>query len=78
MAGGSSDELRVHIESISARSHADVQALTEDISGRAWPGGQTDRTEPVALGWLRRWRASGPAPVAPLCGCAQGRCLLCN
>jgi hypothetical protein len=78
MAGGSSDELRAHIESISSRSTRDAQALTDRLSGRAWPGGQSDRTQPAALAWLRRWRASGPAPLAELCGCAQGRCLVCN
>jgi hypothetical protein len=78
MAGGSSDELRAHIESISSRTHRDVEALTDQLSDRAWPGGGSDRAEPGALDWLRRWRASGPAPLLPLCGCAKGRCLLCN
>jgi hypothetical protein len=78
MAGGSSDDLRAHIESISSRTARDVEALTERLSGGSWPGGQGDRTDPAALAWLRRWRASGPAPLTPLCGCAKGRCLVCN
>jgi hypothetical protein len=78
MAGGSSDELRAHIESISSRTQRDVQALTRRLNGRAWPGGPNDRSEPGALAWLRRWRARGPAPSLPLCGCANGRCQVCN
>jgi hypothetical protein len=78
MAGDASDDVRAHIESIASRTHGELEALTDRLSGRAWPGGGSDRTEPGALDWLRRWRASGPAPLLPLCGCAKGRCLLCN
>jgi hypothetical protein len=79
MAGASKDDdVRAHIESIASRSQLEVRRLTERLSGRSWPGGASDRSEPGALGWLTRWNASGPVPLTPLCGCASGRCLLCN
>jgi len=70
MAGGSNDEVRAHIESIAARTPRDVKRLTDTLTGRSWPGGASDRTEPAARGWLRLWKASGPAPMPPLCSCA--------
>jgi hypothetical protein len=75
VAGGSPDDIRAHIEAISIRTQRD---LSITLSDRSWPGGSGDRTEPGAVSWLRRWRPTGPAPLAPLCGCAKGRCLLCN
>jgi hypothetical protein len=78
MAGGSPDEIRTHVDSIAARSQRDAQKLADALSGRSWPGSGCDRTEPGALAWLKRWGPSGPAPLTPLCGCARGRCLLCN
>jgi hypothetical protein len=36
-----------------------AERLASTASTRCWPGGGADRTEPVALEWLRRW---GPAP----------------
>ena len=77
MAGETPDDVRAHIESISARSHRDAQRLADALRRREWPGGG-DRSEPGALAWLTRWRASGPAPLSPACGCADGRCLVCN
>jgi hypothetical protein len=78
MAGGSSDDIRAHIESIAARSDADLALLANRLSGGSWPGGASDRTEPGAIAWLQRWRPSGPAPATPLCGCAGGHCQVCN
>lgn len=79
MAGGSpEDEVLAHIESISSRTRGDVQQLTDVLNTRLWPGGGSDRSEPGALDWLRRWRPGGPAPLLVACGCANGRCLLCN
>jgi hypothetical protein len=78
MAGGSNDEIRAHIESISARSERELTQLSDRLSGRSWPGGGGDRSHPGALKWLSRWKASGPVPLLPLCGCAGGRCHLCN
>jgi hypothetical protein len=78
MAGESPDEIRVHIAAISSHTQRDRQRLADALHGRAWPGGGNDRSEPGAFGWLRRWRPSGPSPLPPLCGCASGRCVLCN
>jgi hypothetical protein len=77
MAGGN-DEIRAHIESIAARTPGDLRQLTATLSGRSWPGGPADRSEPGALSWLTRWRASGPVPLVPACDCSSGRCRLCN
>ena len=79
MAGESpEDEVLAHIESISSRTRHDGLQLADVINSRLWPGGSTDRTEPGAVDWLRRWRPDGPAPLPLVCGCATGRCLLCN
>jgi hypothetical protein len=47
-----------------------------------WPGGPNDRTEPAARGWLSRWHpvaaAAAVAVAVPECGCASGRCTVCN
>jgi hypothetical protein len=78
MAGESSDDVRAHIESIASRTRRDLVQLTDRLHVRSWPGGGHDRNEPGARDWLRRWRPSGPTPLLPLCGCAQGRCVVCN
>lgn len=70
--------LRSHIESI-AREPAELRgALAVQVLGRAWPAGHHDRSEPVAVDWLRRWHPRGPAPLPPACTCAAGGCALCN
>jgi hypothetical protein len=79
MAGQSRDEdVLAHIASISTRTRQDAEQLTDTLRGSSWPGGGADRSEPGALAWLRRWRPGGPAPVPAVCGCASGRCLVCN
>jgi hypothetical protein len=78
MAAEQPDDVRAHIELIAARTRSESEQLAEALSGRAWPGGADDRTEPGALDWLRLWRPRGPVPAPPLCGCAEGHCLLCN
>ena len=63
------DELSDHLQAIAARRH-DAHLM------RA--AGATDRSEPAALDWVRRW---GPAPLGtalPDCSCAAGRCTVCN
>lgn len=72
------EQIAEHINSIAGRSVADVVQLENRLLGRSWPGGVDDRSEPGALGWMRNWRPAGPAPLPELCGCAAGRCLLCN
>jgi len=41
-----------------------------------WPGG-ADRTEPVALNWLRHWRPARSAAPLPRCSCRAGHCAVC-
>jgi hypothetical protein len=72
------DDVLAHIASIATRTHRDAQQLTETLRARAWPGGTDDRSEPGALAWLKRWRPGVPAPIPAVCGCARGRCLVCN
>jgi len=72
------DDVLAHIVSISTRSQRDVDQLAGILRGRAWPGGSADHREPGALAWVKLWRPHGPAPASASCGCASGRCLLCN
>lgn len=46
--------------------------------GACWPGGPADRTEPVALDWLRRWNPEQIKLELPACSCDNGHCVLCN
>jgi hypothetical protein len=65
------------IRSIADRSLAESDALAATLGRRCWPGGGSDRAEPQASEWVRRWRPRS-MPVAVDCSCAAGRCLLCN
>jgi hypothetical protein len=68
------DFIRQQIES-AARERPTV---LRHIVATCWPGGTADRTEPAALGWLRRWRPATADLVLPACSCAGGRCAVCN
>ena len=70
--------IATHIESVSARSVLDTDRLMAAMLARSWPGGAVDRTDAMALEWVRRWgpRTAGVTPVA--CTCARGHCALCN
>lgn len=37
-----------------------------------------DRTHPVAREWVRRWQPARALTALPDCGCAVGRCAVCN
>jgi hypothetical protein len=67
------------VEAIEARTHDQTDWMMRAMVRRAWPGGQTDRRDPMASDWVRRW---GPgrmrAPKLGDCACAQGRCTVCN
>ena len=58
------------------RTRHDDSSLLSTLADRCWPGG-LDRTEPVALEWVRSW---GPrrAMLALDCACDSGRCGTCN
>jgi hypothetical protein len=67
-----------HVEAIAARTETDRVRLVARLLGRSWPGGTPDRSERAALGWIRHWRPGRPTLMPPACGCAKGRCLVCN
>jgi hypothetical protein len=66
------------VTSIASRTAAETQQLATMLSTWCWPGGRSDRSEPSALEWVRRW---GPSRLTaePLdCSCAAGHCAVCN
>jgi hypothetical protein len=71
-------QLTDHIEAIAERSPSAGDRLATMLLLRSWPGGSADRTEPAALGWLRRWGPARMAEGALSCSCATGRCAVCN
>ena len=72
------DELRHHIRTVTDRPEDRMTGLTYRIVSACWPGGLQDRTDVAALGWLRRWRPESIGAELPPCGCASGRCTICN
>lgn len=71
------DALESHVRA-AARPRGESDLLTAELMDLCWPGGHADRSEPVARGWLRMW---GPVKIVvalPHCGCAHGRCTICN
>jgi len=70
--------IAAHIESVSARAESDTDRLVSAMLGRCWPGGTGDRTEAVALQWVRRWGPRVAGAVPPVCSCLAGRCGVCN
>jgi hypothetical protein len=72
------EELRHHIESAAPLGRADGRRLASLIVGACWPGGPEDRTEPVALDWLRHWHPELIDAELPVCSCHTGHCVLCN
>jgi hypothetical protein len=65
------------VESIDSRSVFDADRLVRGMVKRSWPGG-SDRIEPGALEWVRRWGLSPVGIDPPDCACDTGRCKLCN
>ena len=72
------DELSHYIESAFFRGREDERRLASLLVGSCWPGGPEDRSEPVALDWLRRWHPKPAALELPACSCATGRCVICS
>jgi hypothetical protein len=70
--------MSAHIEAIAARGDRDAERLATALLHRAWPGGSADRSEPVALEWLRRWGPARMSGGAWPCSCPAGRCAVCN
>ncbi len=67
-----------HIASAASRSVSETRRLAERLLAQSWPGGAVDRTEPSARAWLKQWRPARFAASVPVCGCADGRCTVCN
>jgi anti-sigma factor RsiW len=73
------DDLFKHIAAIASQSRTELARLSESLRRGSWPAGdRDDRREPGAVPWLQRWRPLGTPLAAPPCGCASGRCLVCN
>jgi hypothetical protein len=70
--------IAAHIESVSNRADLETDRLVAAMLGRSWPGGTGDRTEAMALDWVRRWGPRSAGITPPACNCAQGHCSLCN
>jgi hypothetical protein len=68
------DPIPHHIRAIAARTAADDEALVTRLARDCSP----DRTEPAALPWVRRWAPVRLGAGLPVCGCAAGRCAVCN
>lgn len=69
------DLIREHIGRLDR--HED-QPLIADLLAHCWPGGLADRSEPVAMRWLRQWHPVPAAAALPVCSCAAGHCAVCN
>ena len=63
------------LQSISERTEAQGEVLAATLAAR-WTA--TDRHDPVALEWLRRWTPKPAHLITPACTCAAGRCGICN
>ncbi len=60
---------------LSERTEAQGELLAATLAAR-WGG--SDRHEPAAHDWLRRWKPKPATFVSPACTCVAGRCLVCN
>ena len=77
----SDDRVRGHIVSVAQREPDDNVVLADALHSISWPDGGLDQRHPGAQLWFDRfirWHGSGPQPIPRSCGCAMGRCLICN
>jgi hypothetical protein len=63
------EPLHHHIQAIGSGRY-EARLLADAIT--------SERTEPAALQWVRRWHPDAIGAELPSCGCAAGRCTLCN
>jgi hypothetical protein len=66
------------VEAISSRTEQETHRLATMLRSWCWPGGGSDRTEPGAIEWVRRWGPNRQGGQSLDCSCAAGRCFLCN
>jgi hypothetical protein len=71
-------ELRTHLRAADGRIPGGPHSLTARVIAWCWPGGPDDRSDRVALEWVRRWRPEKSGARLPLCSCETGRCAVCN
>jgi hypothetical protein len=71
------DTIDIHIRAAS-RPGFETERLLADLLMDCWPGGTADRTDAVARGWLRHFRAIKPIAPALDCTCGTGHCSVCN
>ncbi len=74
----SHDDLRYHIRRAARCGTPSGRGIAVRIIGACWPGGPADRTEPVALLWVSRWRPIAAGTSLSACSCATGHCPVCN
>ena len=55
-----------------------IDAQTELYAWRLALRAPADRTDPVALEWVRRWGPSRLLETPLECSCAEGHCAVCN
>jgi hypothetical protein len=72
------DPRRVVARHLAALATGDDARTAAELMRGAWPGGPADRREPAAAEWLRRWRPARAFAAGAACGCAAGRCAVCN
>ncbi len=70
--------IAAHIELVSSRAETDTDRLAATMLRFCWPGGMGDRTNLVALEWVRSWGPRRAGPVPPACSCVVGHCRVCN
>jgi hypothetical protein len=79
--GGGDRRIREHIATVARRDPGDYAVLADALQTVTWPDGGVDRRHLDAHTWFERFmtlRDRGPTPIPPACGCAIGRCLVCN
>jgi hypothetical protein len=72
------EPIRHHIAQATRRTDMDTRRLILRMVGSCWPGGVQDRSEQVAVQWLRRWRPDIVETRLPVCTCRIGHCAICN
>ncbi len=70
--------LAAHVESVARRPRAETDRLIATMLQRWWPGGVGDRTDLVAIEWVRQWGPRRAGSMPPECRCVAGRCHVCN
>jgi hypothetical protein len=67
------------VEAIDERTTSQTDFIMAALVRGAWPGGVSDRVEPSALDWVKRWGPGGQPPgYLDDCSCVHGRCAVCN